>query len=127
MSFFFGMPFPRVIATFTPLAFGESDEFGNREAFYNDDAAQEVDALISPIRTSDEFEDGRPHATAMRFKLYLPKSCTFDIRGASVKLTTGDAVIDDKTYRVVGAPASQLRDATPGDLSWVVEVVEHLG
>ena len=123
----FPMPFPPITATFIPPSYGIADAFGNPVTTYDPLSKVEVLACYAPAETADEIEDGKPHGDVVELDLYLPKTFTNDVRGALVTLTTGDAVLDALTFKVDGAPVSYHRDATPGDYSWVVRVVEHLG
>lgn len=123
----FPMPFPTVTATFYLPSYGSADAFGNPAASYDPQDKVETPACYAPSETSNEFMDGRPHAAEVSLMLYLPKSFSADIRGAKVELATGDAVIDALTFIVDGVPTSYHRDATPGDCSWAVRVVEYVG
>lgn len=123
----FPMPFPAVTATFYPPTYGVEDAFGNPAVSYDPQDKVETPACYAPSDTSDTIEDGRPHAAQVALTLYLPKSFSADIRGAKVELATGDAVIDALTFMVDGVPTSYYRDATPGDYSWAVRVVEYVG
>lgn len=123
----FPMPFPTVTATFWPPTYGTADAYGNPTVTYDTTDKVETAACFAPAATTDEMEDGKPHGDVVELDLYLPKDFATDIRGALVTLATGDAVIDALTFRVDGSPVSYMRDATPGDYSWVVRVVEHVG
>lgn len=123
----FSMPFPTVVATFIPPTFGESDAFGNPIAVYDPANKVETECCYAPDDTSDEITDGRPHADELALRLYLPKTFSTDVRGAQVTLATGDPVLDALTFKVEGVPVSYHRDATPGDYSWFVKVVQTLG
>lgn len=123
----FAMPFHSVVATFVPPTFGEPDAYGNRVPVYDPANKVETRACYALDETTDEITDGRPHADELALRLYLPKTFSTDIRGAHVTLTTGDPVLDALTFKVEGVPISYDRDATPGDYSWFVRVVEFLG
>lgn len=123
----FPMPFPRVTATFTPPTFGSEDAFGNRLPIYDPADAIETECCYAPAGTNDAIENGRPYAAEVRLTLYLPKAFSADIRDAKVTLATSDPIVDSRTYKVAGSPMSYMREATPGDFSWVVQVVDFDG
>ena len=123
----FRMPFPRVPITFYLAQKTDRDAFGNVNVTYSDDATAETLGSYAPSEPKDDIEEGRPHGATVRLRLYLPKTFDADIRDARVRISSGDSVIDAREYIVVGEPASYMRDATPGDMSWYVEVADYVG
>lgn len=121
------MPFPRVPITFYLPIESEPDAYGNVELSYSDENTAECEGSYAPRDPADDIEDGRPNGEIVKLRLYLPKTFDADIRGAKVKLASGDTQIDAGEYIVIGSPVSFMRDATPGDMSWFVEVADYVG
>lgn len=121
------MPFPRVPITFWLPTESEPDEFGNVNLGYSADNTVEVMGSYAPNNPEADIEDERPHGRTVKLRLYLPKTFDSDITGAKVTIQSGDALIDAGEYIVIGEPVSYMRDATPGDMSWYVEVADYDG
>lgn len=81
----------------------------------------------APKNPEGDIEEERPHGRVVRLRLYLPKTFSEDITNAKVTLQSGDALIDAGEYLVIGEPVSYMREATPGDMSWYVEVADFDG
>lgn len=121
------MPFPRVpIIFYLPTETGP-DAYGNVQLSYSDENTVTCEGCYAPRDPADDIEDGRPYGETVKLRLYLPKTFSSDIRNAKVKLQSGDALIDADEYIVIGDPVSYMRDATPGDMSWYVEVADYAG
>ena len=123
----FRMPFPRVPITFIPPTYGEPDAFGNREEVFNIEDAITVEGCYAIGDTSDDIEDGRPHGDQVLVTVYLPKTFSADIRGATCTIGSSDPIVAAQTFKGLGVPMSHMREATPGDMSTVVRLVEYVG
>ena len=121
------MPFPRVPITFYLPTWTERDAYGNTVATYSDENTAVCEGSYAPRDPADDIEDGRPNGETVKLRLYLPKTFAADIRAARVELSSGDPLIDAGEYIVIGEPVSFMRDATPGDMSWYVEVADYVG
>lgn len=120
------MPFPRVPITFW-LPIYSKDEYGNQVASYSESSTVTTMGSYAPKNPEEDIEEERPHGRIVRLRLYLPKTFDADITGAKVTLESGDSVIDAGEYQVIGEPVSYMRAATPGDMSWYVEVADFDG
>ena len=120
------MPFPRVPITFC-LPIYSKDEYGNQVASYSESSTVTTMGSYAPKNPEEDIEEERPHGRIVRLRLYLPKTFDTDITGAKVTLQSGDSVIDAGEYQVIGEPVSYMRAATPGDMSWYVEVADFDG
>lgn len=122
------MPFPRVPCTVVLPTFSR-DAFGNEVATWDGgEVCTECSFAPGIYRTAstrDSFQPADPHGDDVNMTFYFPKSLDCDLRGALIRLDVGDG--RDTEFRVVGSPTSYMREATPGDMSWVVEGVLHLG
>lgn len=59
---------------------------------------------------------------------YLPKTVSADLRDALIACyPPDDAILSGKVFKVIGEPHSYPRANTPGDYSWCLEGVTHLG
>lgn len=112
----------------------DPDAYGNRTAAYADEPDWRGLCCYAPGRrtnqadTADDIEDGRPHGDTALLTVYLPKSFSHQLRGALVAVyPDDDQVVSGRRFAVVGSPYSYPRADTPGDYSWEVEAVEHLG
>lgn len=126
------MPFRAVPCSVWLPHEGESDAYGNRNVTYSEDADLETTCCYAPGRskpdTSDDIEQDRPHGDRATVTFYLPKTVTASLRGARIACPKAtDPVVAGRTFDVVGDPMSYMRDNTPGDYSWSVEGVEHVG
>lgn len=74
--------------------------------------------------TSDDLEQGRPEGVTLRMTFFLPKTLDADLRGARIACPQAAGGL---AFDVDGAPTSYMRENTPGDYSWAVEGVAHLG
>ena len=120
------MPFPRVPITFL-LPIYSKDEYGNQVASYSESSTVTTMGSYAPKNPEEDIEEERPHGRIVRLRLYLPKTFDTDITDAKVTLQSGDSVIDAGEYQVIGEPVSYMRSATPGDMSWYVEVADFDG
>lgn len=121
----FPMPFPAVPCSIWLASKGTKDSYGNQGRTYAQKADIETRCLYAPgyhsPDTRDEFEDGRPYGTETTMTFYLPKTVTADLRGAVIAAyPADDATVSGRKWKVVGEPASYMRQATPGDYSWCV-------
>ena len=123
----FRMPFPRVPITFIPPEYGEPDAFGNPTVSYSEENAVTVNGCYAIGDTADDIEDGRPHGDQVLVTVYLPKTFSADIRGATCTIGSSDPIVAAQTFRVLGVPMSHMHEATPGDMSTVVRLVEYVG
>lgn len=108
------------------------DPYGNRRVSYTEEPDIETTCCYAPGRyapdTADEIDDDRPHGDRATVTFYLPKTVSARLRGARIACPgAGDPVVAGLTFDVVGDPFSYMRDSTPGDYSWSVEGVEHVG
>lgn len=113
---------------------GAPDPYGNQAVEYRESADYATSCLYAPgwstPNTADDLEEGRPHGDRVRLTVYLPKSFspTESLRDALLTIVpSDDPSMARHRWRVVGDPISYPRPNTPGDYSWAVEVVEHLG
>lgn len=126
------MPFPAVpCLIWLPVGSAE-DAYGNVTYSYADQPDIETTCVYAPgdtaPETSDEIADGRPYGDRLRVTFFLPKTVCADLRGALIQcLPLDDATLASMLFRVEGVPTSYPRDAVPGDYSWSVRGVEHLG
>ena len=127
------MPFGTVpCKVWVPIE-SEEDAYGNRTPVYAEEPDWEGGCCYSPSRTrymqtDDDIGDGRPHGASMTLTVYLPKSLDIEMRGARLAvLPPDDAYLSGRLFDVVGVPVSYHRASTPGDFSWQVEAVEHVG
>ena len=125
------MPFASVPCSIWLPTF-ETDEWNNEVASYPDEPSIETRCCYAPgdrrPDTSDDIEQERPHGDAVRLTFFLPKELDADLRGAQIAChPSDDAWLDGRRFAVEGAPRSYHRANTPGDYSWVVEGVAHLG
>ena len=122
-----GFAWPTVPITFWLPRQEGPDAYGNVNLAYSDDDTVTVEGLYAPEDPADDIEEGRPHGAKVVMTLYLPKDFTVDVRGAKVRLKTGDPVVDGLEYRVEGSPLSFMRALSPGGLSLVVRCSVYLG
>lgn len=126
------MPFPSVPCSIWLPTGGTEDAYGNVTYEYATKADIETTCCYAPgyarADTSDEFDNDHPHGDMVRVIFFLPKTVTADLRGARIECyPTDDTAMSGKQFCVVGDPKSYMRAATPGDYSWYVEGVAHLG
>ena len=124
------MPFARVPCEIALPTF-ETDAFGNEVPAWDWDGSLETECSYAPgiyrtAATDDSFKPADPHGDDVTMTFYLPKELDCDLRGAILRVDVGGGA-GPQDFHVVGAPHSYMRDATPGDMSWVVEGVLHLG
>ena len=110
----------------------EPDEWGNRADAYAEEADIETKCCYAPgyarPETVDDIEDGRPHGARATMLFFLPKTVDADLRDALIACyPPDDAHLSGKKFEVVGDPFSYPRASTPGEYSWCVEAVTHLG
>lgn len=110
----------------------EEDAWGNVAYEYHEQADIETACCYAPgerrPETSDDIEQGRPTGVTVRVAFFLPKSLDADLRGARIAAyPTDDTWMSGRAFDVEGAPSSYMRENTPGDYSWWVEGVTHLG
>lgn len=126
------MPFPSVPCSIWLPTYGEPDAWGNRNATYTTEPTIQTTCCYAPgyarADTGDEYEQDRPYGDMVRMMFFLPKTLSADLRGARIECyPTDDPAVSGQTFDVVGDPHSYMRAATPGDYSWYVEGVAHLG
>ena len=126
------MPFRAVPCSIWLAHLGEKDSYGNVAVTYATDPDIQTRCCYAPGRsradTEDDIEDGRPHGATATMTFYLPKTVDADLRGAIIAVTPADdATLSGRKFDVVGEPYSYPRMNTPGDYSWAVEGVAHLG
>ena len=128
----FPMPFPRVpCAIWEPIE-GDPDAYGNTETIFMDEPTWQGMASYAPggktPETENDVTDGRPHGDEVTVTAYLPKTYQGNPRGGYFVLyPEDDAALYGRRWQVIGDPISYMRDATPGDFSWVIKGVESLG
>lgn len=110
----------------------EEDAYGNLRPTYGEEPDLETECCYAPGRaepdTADDIGEDRPHGATVTVTFYLPKTVTADLRGARLRCQTpNDALVSGRTFDVAGNPYSYMRENTPGDYSWSVEGVAHLG
>lgn len=126
------MPFRSVpCSIWLPHATAE-DPWGNVSYAYGTDPDITTTCCYAPgdrrPDTADDIEQGRPHGVTVRLTFFLPKTLDADLRGALIAChPTDDAFVSGRQFSVEGAPTSYSRANTPGDYSWAVEGVTHLG
>ena len=128
----FPMPFAAVPCSIWLANEGTADEWNNVPTEYAEKADIETTCLYTPGTakpdTSDDIEDGRPHGAISTMTFYLPKTVSADLRDALIACyPPDDAILSGKVFKVVGEPQSYPRANTPGDYSWCVKGVTHLG
>ena len=111
---------------------GEEDAWGNSADTYAEDPDIETHCCYAPgyarPETKNDIEDGRPHGARVTMLFYLPKTVDADLRDALIACyPPDDATLRGKKFEVVGDPFSYPRASTPGEYSWCVEAVRHLG
>ena len=126
------MPWPTVPCWIWLPRRGERDSHGTSRPTYSDQPDIETTCCYAPgtsePRTSDDIGEERPTGDVEHMLFYLPKSLVADLRGARIAVgPADDPDLAQATYDVVGVPRSYQRSATPGDYSWCVEGVRHLG
>jgi hypothetical protein len=126
------MPFVPVPCHVWLPRYGEPDEWGNPTVSYGERPDIVTRCCYAPGRygpdTRDDIEEGRPHGVRVDMTFYLPKEVDADLRGAIVAcFPPDDRSLSGKRFDVVGEPYSYSRPNTPGDYSWSVEGVRHLG
>ena len=121
------MPFPRVPITFYLPTYGTSDDFGNSNPTYSDTNTVTAYGCYVPGDTDNDIEQGRPHGEEVLFTVYLSGAFATDLRGAKCKISAEDTWISSMEFVVLGVPSSYMRDATPGDMTTVVKLVEYVG
>lgn len=122
------MPFRSVPCRIWLPAYDGQDAYGNRRPQYAEEPDVLTECCYAPGRsrpdTADDIEEDRPHGDAMRVTFYLPKTLDADLREARIAC---DGLLGGRQFDVVGQPVSYMRENTPGDYSWSVEGVLHLG
>lgn len=126
------MPFHAVPCSIWLAQDGGTDAYNNQVIEYNTDPDIETTCCYTPGTskpvTSDDIEDDRPHGDVATMTFYLPKSVNADLRSARIACyPTDDATLSGRLFDVVGNPYSYPRADTPGDYSWTIEGIEHLG
>lgn len=126
------MPFRAVPCAIWLPHEGERDAYGNRNVTYSENPDIETTCCYAPGRskpdTGDEIGEERPHGDYATLTFYLPKTVSARLRGARIACPgCPDPVVAGLTFDVVGDPTSYMRENTPGDYSWSVEGVEHVG
>lgn len=126
------MPFRPCQCSIWLPTYGEEDAYGNSVPTYGEEPDLETMCVYAPGRskpdTSDDIEEGRPYGVTDIVTFYLPKALDADLRGARIAcFPTDDQRMSGRVFDVVGSPMSYMRANTPGDYSWSVEGVEHLG
>ena len=126
------MPFRAVPCSIWLAHASERDSYGNTQVTYNEDPDVSTTCCYAPGTarpdTSDDIEQGRPHGVAATVTFYLPKTVDADLRAARIACyPPDDTALSGHVFDVVGEPYSYMRDNTPGDYSWCVEGVAHLG
>lgn len=125
------MPF-RAVPCLVWLPTYVEDAYGNQRATYGEEPDVVTECCYAPGRstpdTSDDIEEDRPHGATVTVTFFLPKSLQADLRGARIACTPpDDPAMAAQAFDVVGTPYSYHRANTPGDYSWCVEGVAHLG
>jgi hypothetical protein len=128
----FPMPFYAVPCSIWLAHDGEPDEWGNATVEYSERPDITTSCVYAPGTsrpdTASDIEDGRPHGARVAMTFYLPKTVDADLRGALIACyPPDDPTLNGSKFRIVGQPYSYPRRDTPGDYSWCVEGVEHLG
>lgn len=122
------MPFPRVPCEIVLPTFAK-DSFGNEVATYDGEPIETecsfAPGLYRTASTDDSYQPADPHGDDTVMTFFFPKELDEELRGAIVRIDVGGGRVSE--FHVVGNPRSYMRDATPGDMSWSVEVVEHRG
>ena len=128
----FPMPFAAVPCSIWLAAEGTADAWNNKAIEYAAEPDIETTCVYAPgtskPNTADDIEDGRPRGAVATMTFFLPKTVDADLRGALIACyPADDAALSGRQFKVVGRPISYPRANTPGDYSWVVEGVTHLG
>lgn len=126
------MPFKSVPCSIWLPQWGAEDDYGNRNPTYGTEPDIETRCCYAPgdrtQDTDDDIEDGRPYGDVLVVDFFLPKEVDADLRQAIIAChPANDSLMNGRTFRVVGQPLSYSRENTPGDYSWRVRGVEHLG
>lgn len=126
------MPFRAVPCSIWLAQDGGTDAYNNQVIEYNTDPDITTVCVYTPgtskPSTSDDIEESRPYGDTATVTFYLPKSVSADLRNARIACyPTSDTALSGRLFDVVGNPYSYQRENTPGDYSWVVEGIEHLG
>lgn len=127
------MPMPfRPVPCSIWLPHAGEDAWGNEVVTFAEDPDIETTCCYAPgyrsPETSDDIEEGRPEGATVRVTFFLPKTLDAALRGARIAASPpDDAWMAAHAFDVVGAPTSYMRQNTPGDYSWAVEGVTHLG
>lgn len=126
------MPFRSVPCRVWLAHEAERDAYGNRSVTYAEEPDIETRCCYAPGRsrpdTEDDPDNGRPHGAIVTLTFYLPKDVDADLRLARIAAyPTDDATLYGRLFDVVGEPYSYPRMNVPGDYSWSVEGVAHLG
>lgn len=112
---------------------GERDDFGNAPATFAEQPDIETTCCYAPggqsPDTDQDIDIDRPGGDVLRMTFFLPKSMvSSDLRGAQIAcLPPDDPWLSGRRFDVEGAPVSYPRGNTPGDYSWEVKGVAHLG
>lgn len=129
----FPMPFPTAPCKVWKAVETARDYYGNLNVEYADEPDWEGPCCYSPSRTrweqtGEDIEEGRPHGASRTLTIYLPKTFSLPMHAARIAVYPDD---DPEIYGVYfyvdGVASSHMRRATPGDYSWQVEAVEHVG
>lgn len=128
------MPFRPVPCAIWQPTFAE-DQWGNQVPTYPEEPNVTTTCCYAPggggqsrASNQDDIEDGRPNGEVVRMTFFLPKAFDADLRGAQISaLPPDDPRMASMRFMVEGAPTSYSRENTPGDYSWRVEGVAHLG
>lgn len=123
------MPFVGVPCSIWLPMWGQRDVYGNQTPVYPEEPDIETTCCYAPGRskptTADEITEERPHGDSITVTFYLPKTVGAEhLRGARIACPS---LLSGQTFEVVGQPTSYMRENTPGDYSWSVEGVAHLG
>lgn len=126
------MPFPSCPCRIWLPHWGEPDAYNNSYPEYAEEPDITTTCCYAPgyarAETSDEREQGAPFADGVRMMFFLPKTLDADLRSARIAcVPPDDESLAALTFDIVGEPYSYPRAATPGDYSWMVEGVAHLG
>lgn len=126
------MPFRVVPCKIWLPIYGQADEWGNSNPSYAVEADIDTVCCYSPgtqrADTDDDIEQDRPYGAVASMTFYLPKIVDTDLRGARIACyPKDDTMLSGKLWDVVGEPFSYSRANTPGDYSWAIEGVRHIG
>lgn len=111
---------------------GWPDVYGNERPTYTDEPDVVTTCCYAPgwqtADTYDDFDEERPYGDRASMTFFLPKTFDADLRGAIIACSpSDDTTLASRKFDVVGTPYSYMRANTPGDYSWAVRGVEHLG